>query len=59
MTSSSNHYIVFGASGGIGSEVCRRLHAAGDRVTLAGRNAESLTQLADALQSPVNVVDAT
>jgi 3-oxoacyl-[acyl-carrier protein] reductase len=59
VSTSSHHYFVLGASGGIGSEVCRRLHAAGARVTLAGRNAESLMPLGDTLQSPVKIVDAT
>jgi short-subunit dehydrogenase len=41
--------IVTGASGGIGSEICRRLAARGARVLLIGRNASSLGTLAKAL----------
>jgi len=42
-------YVIFGATGGIGAEVSRLLHAAGGRVTLVGRNAEKLDALAASL----------
>ena len=42
-------YVVFGATGGIGAEVSRLLHASGGRVTLVGRNAEKLDALAASL----------
>ena len=35
-------YVVFGATGGIGAEVSRLLHASGGRVTLVGRDAAKL-----------------
>ena len=35
-------YLVFGATGGIGSELCRHLAAQGARLVLAGRNEEKL-----------------
>jgi NAD(P)-dependent dehydrogenase (short-subunit alcohol dehydrogenase family) len=38
--------LVFGAAGGIGSELVRRLAAAGARLAIAGRNAERLEALA-------------
>lgn len=44
--------LVFGASGGIGSEVCRRLAAAGATVALASRPSDRLHQLAEQLNAP-------
>ena len=35
-------YLVFGATGGIGSELCRHLAAQGARLVLAGRSEEKL-----------------
>lgn len=54
----SHGYMVIGAAGGIGSEVCRRLVAAGGRVLMCGRRAEPLEQLAAELGQPSAVVDA-
>jgi short-subunit dehydrogenase len=43
--------VVFGASGGIGSELCRQLAAQGDTVTALGRSAEKMQRLASELGS--------
>lgn len=42
-------YVVFGATGGIGSEVARQLHGAGGRVVLAARDQAKLDALAATL----------
>jgi len=52
-------YLVLGASGGIGAEVCRRLVAAGGRVLLAGRNDATLSALAGELGTEGVTLDAT
>ncbi len=52
------HYVVFGASGGIGSATCRRLVARGAKVLLAGRNESALHALRDEIGGTVSVVDA-
>jgi NAD(P)-dependent dehydrogenase (short-subunit alcohol dehydrogenase family) len=52
-------YLIFGASGGIGAALARRLAAAGSRVMLAGRNEAKLQELAQQLDQPHHVVDAT
>jgi len=44
--------LIFGASGGIGSEVCRRLTASGATVALASRPSDRLDQLARQLNAP-------
>ena len=36
------NYVIFGATGGIGSVLCEELVAAGNSVFLAGRNEEKL-----------------
>ena len=56
---SDNNYIVLGASGGIGSETCRRLRAAGANVLLVGRNEERLSTLAAELDCRYQLVNAT
>jgi NAD(P)-dependent dehydrogenase (short-subunit alcohol dehydrogenase family) len=53
----ANRVLVFGATGGIGSEICRRLVAKGDRVFLCGRNSEKLTSLSAELDSPFGEFD--
>lgn len=58
MTEQQN-YVVLGASGGIGAEVCRQLKAAGANLFLAGRNEEKLAALGREIDSPHQVVDAT
>ncbi|MCS6818270.1 MAG: SDR family oxidoreductase [Acidobacteriota bacterium] len=52
-------YAVLGATGGIGSELCRRLAAKGARLTIGGRNETKLTRLAEELGAHAIVVDAT
>lgn len=47
------HLLVVGATGGIGSAICRRLRDAGARLTLAGRNESRLTALAQELGAAV------
>ena len=54
-----NKYIVLGASGGIGSETCRRLRADGSEVLLVGRSEERVSALAAELDSPFRIIDAT
>ena len=51
--------LVFGATGGIGSEICRRLVAQGDRVFLCGRDANKLASLSAELDSPFGEFDIT
>jgi 3-oxoacyl-[acyl-carrier protein] reductase len=48
--------LVTGASGGIGAEVARSLHAAGARVCLSGTRMEPLQALADALGDRAHVL---
>lgn len=52
-------YVVFGATGGIGTALCRRLASRGARLMIAGRNRQRLRMLADELPAPVCEVDAT
>lgn len=49
--------VVAGASGMIGTEVCRRLVASGKQVLLIGRNAEKLAKLSEEIRQPYLVVD--
>jgi len=56
---SKKNYIVLGASGGIGSELCRRLRSDGENVLLLGRNEERLRELSEELDSPFYLVDVT
>ncbi len=42
-------YIVLGASGGIGSEVCRKLHSHGAKIVASARREQSLKQLEEEL----------
>jgi NAD(P)-dependent dehydrogenase (short-subunit alcohol dehydrogenase family) len=51
--------LVFGASGGIGAALCRRLRNAGARVLLAGRNGSALAALGAELDAPAHVCDVT
>lgn len=51
-------YLVFGATGAVGSELSRRLVAGNQKVLLAGRSAEKLQTLANELQQPFAVVTA-
>lgn len=52
-------YVVLGATGGIGSELCRRLAAKGARLTLGSRSEDKLRKLAEELGADAVVVDAT
>ena len=52
-------FLIFGASGGIGSAVCRRLKENGSKVAIAGRSEERLRPLAEELGAPTYAVDAT
>ena len=55
----SGKYLILGASGGIGSETCRKLRTAGGSLFLAGRTEESIRHLGEELDSPWYVMDAT
>jgi NAD(P)-dependent dehydrogenase (short-subunit alcohol dehydrogenase family) len=57
--SKSKQFVVIGANGGIGSELCRRLVTEGHQVTLAGRDEAALGKLSEELDRPVEIVDAT
>lgn len=52
-------FMVIGGTGGIGSEVCRRLTRAGHRVAIAGRNSERVYSLSSELTAYPVIVDAT
>lgn len=55
-------YVIFGATGGIGSALARRLASSvgsGSRIMLASRHPERLSDLAAELDAPHMVVDAT
>ena len=55
----SNTFVVLGATGGIGSALCRRLARAGANPVLAARDENRLKDLAGELDAPYRVVDAT
>lgn len=52
-------HVVLGATGGIGSELCRQLCASGANVVAAGRNCEKLRELAEAIGVRPFTLDAT
>ena len=52
-------FVVLGATGGIGSALCRRLADGGAAPVLAARDEGRLKELADELDAPYHVVDAT
>lgn len=49
--------LIFGATGGVGASLARKLHANGRQVYLAGRDEEQLNTLADELDAPSMVCD--
>jgi 3-oxoacyl-[acyl-carrier protein] reductase len=51
--------VVVGATGGIGSELCRRLAGRGEKLLLAARNGEKLQALATELGAVAVATDAT
>ncbi|MBM4375556.1 MAG: SDR family oxidoreductase [Deltaproteobacteria bacterium] len=51
-------FFVVGAAGGVGSALCRRLHARGFELVLAGRNEPPLTALASEVGGEVVAFDA-
>lgn len=52
-----SRFMVAGATGALGSRLARALHADGARVSLAGRDADRLRELADQLGAPAAVLD--
>lgn len=52
-------YLVFGATGGIGSQVCRRLHHRGAHVVPVARDPQRLHTLAEELGTDGQSLDAT
>lgn len=52
-------YLVVGAAGGIGTDLCRRLVSAGGRVMMVGRDESKLAAFASELDQPFAVGDAT
>ena len=51
--------LIFGATGGIGSALARRLHSEGARLSLSARNEERLASLSRELNAPTFTADAT
>jgi NAD(P)-dependent dehydrogenase (short-subunit alcohol dehydrogenase family) len=49
--------LIFGATGGVGSALARKLHARGEAVFLSGRDEDSLKPLANELDAPFQVCD--
>lgn len=52
-------YAIFGATGGIGSVLTKRLSETGDKIYLLGRNEEKLEKFSKEISQPYQVVDAT
>lgn len=50
MAENSSNYLILGATGGIGSELCQILADKGASLLLAGRNGENLSKLAERLR---------
>jgi 3-oxoacyl-[acyl-carrier protein] reductase len=55
----ASRYMIFGATGGIGSALARRLAGQGARLAVAARNGEALRRLAEELNALSFPVDAT
>ncbi len=52
-------YLILGASGGIGSALCRRLSGGDNQLALAGRSADKLQALAAEVGGSTHALDAT
>ncbi|MFO0095293.1 MAG: SDR family NAD(P)-dependent oxidoreductase, partial [Gemmatimonadaceae bacterium] len=59
MSQTSHAVLLFGATGGIGAQLARRLRAAGTPVFLSARREEPLSALAAELGAPFAAADAT
>lgn len=55
----TSNFVILGAPGGVGSSLCRRLHAAGHRVFVAGRDPDKTQSLAEELDAPWASFEAT
>jgi 3-oxoacyl-[acyl-carrier protein] reductase len=53
------NYLIFGATGGIGTTLCRQLQVAGHRVFASGRDPHKLAMLSSELGTPPLLADAT
>ena len=58
-STAKTYYVVLGATGGIGSELCRRLAGRGSNPVLAARAENRLKVLGDELGAPYHALDAT
>jgi NAD(P)-dependent dehydrogenase (short-subunit alcohol dehydrogenase family) len=56
---SSPSFVILGATGGIGSDLCRRLAMSGARLMLGGRNEGKLSALAETTGGHAYTLDAT
>lgn len=56
---SESVYVIFGATGGIGAELCRRLAARGSRLVVVGRDADRLQGLASEVGAMAHVADVS
>jgi NAD(P)-dependent dehydrogenase (short-subunit alcohol dehydrogenase family) len=59
MDNAQKTFVILGATGGIGSELSRRLAGAGANPILAARDEDRLKKLSGELEAPYHVVDAT
>ncbi len=62
MNDSNNHrpvYLVFGATGGIGSQLCRQLEREGAALAISGRSDDKLERLKNEMNAVPFVCDAT
>ena len=53
----SDKYIIFGATGSIGSSLAKKLKDSGNEIHLVARNEESIQQLANQLNCAYTVAD--